>query len=115
VAWVVHIGNGDIGNGETLAALFQRIVGGLPDLSLVIDDVIYCGARVVVRFTMSGTHSGPLGLYAATGRVLPSVGVLIARPNANSQTAELWVYLAPAYSVLMPPRGQSDQSGPPQG
>jgi len=102
---VVHIGNGDTGNGKTLASLFERVMVGLPDLTMVIDDVIYCDARVIVRFTMSGTHTGPLGMYPATGRVLPSVGVLIARPNANSQAAELWVYLAPAYSVLMPPKG----------
>jgi hypothetical protein len=101
----VHIGNGDVGGAELLRELFGSIVAGLPDLSLVIDDVILHHDRVVVQFSTSGTHRGPLGIYPATGLTLPGRGCIIAAANRAGQAARLWVYVAPGYALTLPPSG----------
>jgi predicted ester cyclase len=101
----VYLGNGDVGGGQVLEGLFARIAQGLPDISLEIDKVIFSGDRVVVLFTMSGTHLGPIGVWPASGRTLPSTGALIARANRQSQASELWAYVAPGYAITLPPTG----------
>ncbi len=100
---VVHFGNGDTGDAEYLRQFFRGIVQGLPDLSLTIEHVLVGDARLVVQFLMWGTHLGVLGSREPTGRVLPSRGMLVGRPNGHGQAAELWFYLSPAYALLHPP------------
>jgi predicted ester cyclase len=39
-----------------------------PDFRLIIDDLLADGDRVVLRWTFTGTQSGPLGDIAASGR-----------------------------------------------
>lgn len=101
----VHIGNGDVGGAQLLRDLFGSIAVGLPDLSLVFDDVILWQDRVVVQFSTSGTHRGPLGIYPPTGLTLPGRGCIIAAANRAGQAARLWVYVAPGYALTLPPRG----------
>ena len=100
---VVHLGNGDITQGDGLDDLFARIASGLHDLSIEIEDVMFDGPFVVSPFRMSGVHGGPIGMLAPTGRVLPSTGAMLARANGTGQAAEVWLYLAPAYAVTFPP------------
>lgn len=99
---VVHLGNGDVGGPHILEDLFRRIHTGIPDVSIGIDDVIVVDGQVVVQFSMSGTHLGPLGVWPPTGNTLPSTGAFIARANRARQASELWVYTAPAYSITTP-------------
>ncbi len=101
---VVHLGNGDSGGAHLLPGLFEFLMTGLPDLSVDIEDVQVGDGHLITQFRMSGTHTGALGPYQPTGRVLPSRGMLIARPNRNGQVAELWVYVAPVFSISFPPR-----------
>ncbi|MCA9847340.1 MAG: nuclear transport factor 2 family protein [Dehalococcoidia bacterium] len=102
-AGVVHLGNGDVTQGDGLDDLFARIAAGLHDLSIEIEDVMFDGAFVVSPFRMSGIHGGPIGMLAPTGRVLPSTGAMLARADAAGRAAEVWLYLAPAYAVTFPP------------
>ncbi len=108
---VVHPGNGDVGRVDALHKTFAAVVRGLPDLSLSIDDAIVCDGRVVVQFSMSGRHDGLLGLYPPTGRVLPSRGMLVGRANRQGLLAELWVYIAPGYSITFPPQAEPERGG----
>ncbi|MEX1023312.1 MAG: nuclear transport factor 2 family protein [Dehalococcoidia bacterium] len=101
---VVHLGNGDVGGAYLLDDLFARILDGMPDLTIGIEDVLLEDSRVVVQFTMTGTHLGPIGQWSPSGRPLPSIGAIIARADRNAEAAELWVYVAPAYSVTLPPQ-----------
>lgn len=101
----VHLGNGDVGGAHLLNDIFDKIARGLPDISLEIDAVLLEGAKLVVQFSMVGTHLGPMGVWPPTGRRLPSTGALIARANASGQAAELWVYVAPGYAITVPPSG----------
>ncbi|MEX2373000.1 MAG: nuclear transport factor 2 family protein [Dehalococcoidia bacterium] len=101
---VVHLGNGDVGGAHVLHDLFARILDGIPDLTISIEDVLLDDSRVLAQFSMSGTHLGAVGPWPATGRTLPSLGALIARADRNAQAAELWLYVAPAYSLVLPPQ-----------
>jgi hypothetical protein len=101
----VHIGNGDVAGPQLLRDLFASIVIGLPDLSLVIDDVILHDDRVVVQFSTSGTHRGQLGVYGPTGVTVPGRGCLIVAANRKGEAARLWIYMAPGYALTLPPTG----------
>src|SRR5262249_40974418 len=46
----------------------ERFRLAFPDFIITADDVIAARDRVVVRYTWRGTHLGPLGEIAATGR-----------------------------------------------
>jgi predicted ester cyclase len=100
---VVHLGNGDVGPASILLDLQARIRIGLPDLTANIESVFVTEDRVIVQFRMSGTHAGMIGVHAATGRQLPSTGALVARADHGGQAAEVWLYIAPVYSLLLPP------------
>lgn len=100
---VVHLGNGDSGDRHAFARLFDRIGNALHDLTLEIQDVYFDGPRVIAPFAMSGVHRGRLGIYSPTDRVLPSTGLLLARADEAGDAAEVWVYVAPGYSLAIPP------------
>ena len=100
---VIHLGNGDRTDGRGLGELFARIASGLHDLAIEIEDVMFDGAFVIAPFKMSGVHNGPIGILAATGRRLPSTGALLARATEDGRAAEVWLYMAPAYSITFPP------------
>ena len=49
-----------------------------PDATMVTDDIVIEGDRVVQFFTMSGTQRGPFGGVPATGRRFQITGVFMA-------------------------------------
>lgn len=102
-AGVVHLGNGDRTGADGLDELFARIASGLHDLAIEIEDVLFDGAFVIAPFKMSGVHNGSIGMLAATGRRLPSTGVLLTRATEDGRAAEVWLYMAPAYAITFPP------------
>lgn len=67
------------------------------------------GPYVVTPFRMSGVHQGHIGPLAPTGKRLPSTGLLIARANEAGRAAEVWLFVAPAYALSLPPRGMNDR------
>lgn len=69
-----------------IATAFRR---AFPDLRVSIDLIVADFDFVVVRWTMSGTHSGPWGSIAPTGRHATFSGVNFFR-FANEQVVELW-------------------------
>jgi len=60
-----------------------------PDLHVSIEDVIGEGDRVVVRFTLRGTHQGELMGIAPTGKQVAMTGISIIRV-ANGKFLEEW-------------------------
>ena len=54
---------------------FDAFTAGFPDFRINVDEMTCEGDRVVVRFTATGTHDGPLGDLSATGRKVSFVGV----------------------------------------
>jgi steroid delta-isomerase-like uncharacterized protein len=47
---------------------YGALVGGFPDLTIHVDDLVGEGDEVVWRITASGTHRGPFQGVPATGR-----------------------------------------------
>ncbi len=72
---------------ESAAALRQAF----PDMRLVIDEQIVEGDRTVVRWTMTGTHSGlsPAIPVPPTGKQVRITGCAIDR-IADGKVAETW-------------------------
>lgn len=100
---VVHLGNGDVTGSDGLAELFARITSALHDLTIEIEDVAFDGPHVAALFKMSGVHRGSIGVFPASGRVLPSTGLIVVRAGEGGLAREVWVYLAPAYALMYPP------------
>jgi len=68
----------------------RMLLKGFPDLHLTIQDLLAEDARVVVRFTMSGTNTGDYrGLPAPTQQYFDSEAIAILR-IADGRIAELW-------------------------
>jgi steroid delta-isomerase-like uncharacterized protein len=69
----------------------RRLRAAFPDARNEIHDIIAEGDRVVVRWTMTGTHSGGgLGI-PATGRAVRITGITMSRV-AGGRIAEHWIY-----------------------
>lgn len=62
----------------------------VPDVRYEVDDLIAESDRVVVRWTMHGTHEGDFGGIAATGRTIALKGIAIYRVN-EGKLMERWV------------------------
>lgn len=80
---------------ETGLAGFKQTVGMLreafPDLHMAADQVMAEGDYVAARFTMSGTHNGPMMGMPASGKHFEISGVDIVR-FADGKVAEHWGY-----------------------
>ncbi len=50
------------------SGLLQAYATAFPDFHLTIDDLLAEGDKVVLRYTFTGTHRGPLGDTPATGK-----------------------------------------------
>jgi steroid delta-isomerase-like uncharacterized protein len=69
----------------------RRLLAAFPDAHNAIDDIVAEGDRVVVRWTMTGTHTGDgLGI-PATGRAVRITGMTMSR-IAGGRIAEHWIY-----------------------
>jgi steroid delta-isomerase-like uncharacterized protein len=84
----VDVPVGPRGVAQVVAGLRQA----MPDLVLSVDDVVAQEAKVVVRFTLHGTHRGPLFGAEATNRAVQVTGTSTYR-FADRQLAETWVSL----------------------
>lgn len=71
----------------------QQMAGGflaaLPDLQFAFDDLIGEGDKVVMRFTVRGTHRGEMMGIAATGTAVTIRGIMISRV-VEGRIAEEW-------------------------
>ena len=50
--------------------LLQAYATAFPDFRLLIDDLLADGDQVILRWTFTGTHQGPLADIAASGRAV---------------------------------------------
>jgi steroid delta-isomerase-like uncharacterized protein len=71
------------------AAMASRWRTALPDLRLHIDLLLAETDLVAARWTIAGTHTGPLGTIPPTGRALTFSGVNIFRV-VSGRIAEIW-------------------------
>jgi len=87
----IHI-NGGTQRDLTLP-VFKDVLAGmltaLPDLHLAVDDQFTAGDRVATRWTIRGTHDGPLGPLSPTGKQVTIEGMVMDR-YAGSRIADRW-------------------------
>jgi predicted ester cyclase len=85
---------GSLGSDACGRDEFKRYVEGVrrafPDWHNRIDELLAIGDRVVVRLTWTGTHTGPLGQVAPTGRRVSYVGAAFFR-IADAMIDQAWV------------------------
>ena len=87
---VLHVpGFPDLTDSTGYRGLIGQYRAAFPDLVMTVDDVIADGNKVVVLWTMEGTHTGNFGEIAATGNPFKIAGVSIFR-TTNGNVAETW-------------------------
>jgi len=85
----------DVGGVKNFLGMMRAAI---PDLHFEVHEVIASGDRVVVRFTLSGTHTGDLAGVSGTGRPVSMPCINIYR-IADGKVAETW-QLAGELSLL---------------
>ena len=76
---------------------FKVYLTAFPDLHLDIEQILAAGdSHVLVRWRSRGTHLGPLGDIAATGRKVNNHGCTVMEVR-NSKAAHTWVYFDNAH------------------
>jgi steroid delta-isomerase-like uncharacterized protein len=73
-------------------ALVARVRVAFPDQRFTIEDTIASGDRVVVRWNMEATHSGPLAGIPATGKRVTQRAIVIYRFK-DGKVAEAWTQM----------------------
>ncbi len=62
-----HGPDGDLNGVEELRAMITGYLTAFPDVQATIDDLVTSGDQVVVRATVRGTNTGPLGDIPPSG------------------------------------------------
>ena len=62
-----------------------------PDFAITFDKVILKGDMITLRWTVTGTNTGPLGELPATGKKFRISGLSLVRV-ADKKVAEEWIY-----------------------
>jgi steroid delta-isomerase-like uncharacterized protein len=71
---------------KAVVSMFRR---GMPDLRVVIEDMIADGDKVAVRYTLEGTHAGELFGVPPTGRRLSIESITVERVS-EGRIREHW-------------------------
>lgn len=85
----MHDPSGEVSGTQAMREYIGSLFDGLPDLRSTIEEMVSEGDRVAYRFTIRGTHKGPLMGFAPTGNLVQSTITSIAR-IANGRVAEEW-------------------------
>jgi steroid delta-isomerase-like uncharacterized protein len=74
-------------------ALYKALASGtreiFPDMEIEIEDMIAAGEKVALRWTMTGTHQGPMFGVEPTGREIEFTAIEINR-FADGKLIETW-------------------------
>ena len=91
-------GGPDAAGPEGVKRLITGLRAAFPDIKTTIEDIFADGEKVVVRFSVRGTHSGPFMGVAPTGREATWRGVNIYRVSGG-RIRETW-QLADGLGIL---------------
>jgi len=96
---IVHMPNGDVGQGQAAAGFLTEGYEAFPDLTLTLEAVAVEGNRAAVQFQMEGTHTGAFRGFAPTGKPVSLPICTVLRLEAGV-IAEIWYY-ANLYAPLV--------------
>jgi predicted ester cyclase len=74
---------------DGLRGFRERVHQAFPDARTTIDDLLADGDKVVGRFTIEATHSGPFMGFAPTGKRI-SLGLIEIARLENGKIVERW-------------------------
>src|SRR5919112_525316 len=74
---------------EGVKAVVSMFRSGMPDLRVIIEDMIAEGDKVVVRYTLEGTHEGELFGVPPTGQRLSIKSISVERVS-DGKIREHW-------------------------
>jgi predicted ester cyclase len=72
-----------------------------PDLRFTIDDLVADGDRVVIRWTLHGTNTGPMFGRPPTGQPVELAAIVIFR-IVDGKLAERWAGWKPGFAPTRP-------------
>ncbi len=70
-------------------SFFNKVISAFPDYTLTVDSLIVKGDRVMVRYTISGTHKGEFMGMAPTNDRITIAGIDVFRLD-NGKIVEHW-------------------------
>lgn len=79
----------DVVGVDAFKALVTSFRTAFPDFHVTFDEVLVAGDKTVIRWTMSGTNTGPLQDLPPSGQPVQLHGVAISRA-VEGKTAEVW-------------------------
>jgi steroid delta-isomerase-like uncharacterized protein len=74
---------------EGVKGVVSMFRGGMPDLKVVVEDMIAEGDKVATRYTLEGTHEGELFGVPPTGRRLSIKSITVERVS-DGKIREHW-------------------------
>lgn len=86
---VVHLTGFDGSAVQTVRDDATRYQGAFTDVSTAVLSLLAEDDRVVLHWSTTGTHTGPYGKVAATGKAITMTGIDIFRV-ADGRIVELW-------------------------
>jgi predicted ester cyclase len=87
--FVGHCGNDRTVGREELRKRVTEIIEGFSDRQVSIEDQLVDGDKVITRWKIMATHSGPFRGASATGQQITMVGISIDR-IAGGKIVESW-------------------------
>lgn len=80
-----------IRGAEAFKDFLTEVIAGLPDATVTVDDMIAEGDRVACRWTMRGTHKGPLFGFPPSGRSVQVSGFTFYRIAGGKVIEEMGI------------------------
>ena len=77
-------------NRDQVKRVIARMRRAFPDITVTIDDLVGAEDKVVVRWTLTGTHQGTVAGVAPTGLAFTYAGIAIFRLE-EGQVVESWM------------------------
>lgn len=74
---------------ESFTRRFTLVRTAFPDATMTVEDAMADGDKVICRWTLRGTHTGPFASLPPTGRSVEISGINIAR-IAGGKIVEHW-------------------------
>lgn len=108
--FVVHLSTGEVGGIELGSATAQELYLSVPDASLTLEGMIVENDRAALQFQLSGTNTGPVRGYPATGKPVSIPFCLGLRVEGNA-IAEIWFYLN-SFAPIIPTYAESHPDEP---
>ena len=106
---------GDVVGVDAFKELVTSFRTAFPDFHVTFDETLMAGDKTVIRWTMTGTNTGPLQGLPPTGQPVRLQGVAISRA-VDGKTVEVWqhynllaMYQQMGFTLTPPSMGETTE------